>query len=123
MRDGPRELDDRLAGALALRPQEVAGGCRGASCQSPVNHLPPLPRAPGGRTMRRSIFARIEEVKERADDLYFNLILNSQKVRFFVKPATTAQRVPVYTNIDAPLGGRLIFLLNIRWLMSVEKSA
>ena len=48
MRNGARELDDLGrpvlatggAGAVALRPQEVAGGRRGASCQSPVNHLP-----------------------------------------------------------------------------------
>ena len=32
--------DDRLAGGLALPPQEVARRHRGASCQSPVNHLP-----------------------------------------------------------------------------------
>ena len=37
--------DDHLPGAVALPPQEVAGGRRGATCQS----SPPLPRAPGER--------------------------------------------------------------------------
>ena len=52
--------------------------------------------------MRNSIFARSEEVKERADDSYFTLVLNSQKVRFFWKLAMAAKRIPVYTDIDAP---------------------
>ena len=30
--------DDVLPGALLLLPQEVAGGRRGTTCQSPVNH-------------------------------------------------------------------------------------
>ena len=43
----------------AHRVQEVAGGRRGATCQSPVNHRPPLPRAPGQDD---------EEVLEDVDD-------------------------------------------------------
>ena len=76
MRDGARELDDvgrpvlaaggdgrarapvnhlplslalpPLPLSVGLRPQEVAGGRRGATCQSPVNH----PRRRGGAPSR-----------------------------------------------------------------------
>ena len=41
--------DDRLPGAVALPPQEVEGGRRGATYQSPVNHLPLSLALRGGR--------------------------------------------------------------------------
>ena len=45
------------------------------------------------------------------EDLNLTLTLNSQKVRFFGKLATAAERDPVYTHIDAPLLRAVNFLL------------
>ena len=103
MHDGARarELDDRLAGGLALPLQEVAGGRRGATCQSSTTA--------GASSLVLDFTLIISLSLLFLLTLNISLTLNSQKVRFFGKLATAAGRVPFYTHIDAPL--RLILLL------------